>query len=93
MPACAPVPPTVVKGAIRSFNYGLDGRVNGLILSDGTAVYFPPEVANQVSRAVPVGGRVSVAGSLRTGPTGNRLIDAQIITNRQTGASVTVPTY
>ena len=87
----APVPPTVVTGVIRSLNYGFDGQVNGLILSDGTAIYFPPEVASQVTRTVSVGGRVRVTGSLRTGPTGNRLIDAQIITNRQTGGSVTVP--
>ena len=59
-------------------------------LSDGTPVYFPPEVANQVTRAVTVGRRVRVTGSPRTGPTGNRLMDAQVITNRQTSVSVTV---
>jgi hypothetical protein len=65
--------------------------VNGLVLADGTAVYFPPEVAEQVTRAVAVGGSVRVAGSLRVGPAGNRLVDAQTITNRKTGVLVTVP--
>jgi hypothetical protein len=85
----APTAPTVVTGVVRSLNYGVDGKVNGFVLSDGTPVYFPSEVASQVTRAVAVGGRVKVAGSLRAGPTGNRLVDAQVITNRQTGVSVT----
>jgi hypothetical protein len=87
-PAAAPA---VITGVIRSLNYGIDGQVNGLVLSDGTPIYFPPEVAGQVTRSVAVGGRVRVAGSERTGPAGNRLVDAQVITNRQTGVSVTVP--
>jgi len=89
-PPGAPVPPTVVTGVVRSLNYGVDGQVNGFVLSDGTPVYFPPQVASQVTRAVTVGARVRVTGSLRTGPTGNRLMDAQVITNRQTSVSVTV---
>jgi len=76
-------------GTIRSFNYGLDGQINGLILSDGTAVYFPPELGSQIATAVQIGGRVAVTGWPRTGPSGNRLIDAQTITNRRTGATVT----
>jgi hypothetical protein len=66
----------------------LDGQINGLILSDGTAVYFPPEVGSQIATAVQIGGRVAVTGWPRTGPSGNRLIDAQTITNRRTGTTV-----
>ena len=91
LPAAAGVAQAAVAGVVRSFNYGVDGQVNGFVLSDGTPVYFLPEVADQVTRAVAIGGRVRVTGSLRAGPTGNRLMDAQIITNRQTGISVTVP--
>jgi hypothetical protein len=90
-PQAAPIPQAVVTGAVRSLNYDVDGQVNGLVLADGTAVYFPPEVAEQVTRAVAVGGGVRVAGSLRVGPAGNRLVDAQTITNRKTGVLVTVP--
>jgi hypothetical protein len=90
-PQAAPVPPAVVTGAVRSFNYEVDGQVNGLVLSDGTAVHFPSEVADQVTRAVALGGSVRVTGSLRSGPAGNRLMDAQTITNRKTGAVVAVP--
>jgi hypothetical protein len=92
-PQAAPVPQAVVTGAVRSLNYEVDGQVNGLFLADGTAVYFPPEFAEQVTRAVAVGGSVRVTGSLRAGPAGNRLLDAQTITNRKTGLSVTVPGF
>ncbi len=81
---------TVLSGVVRSFNYGIDGQVNGFVLSDQTPVYFPPEFAEQVTRAVAVGASVKVMGSPRAGPTGNRLIDAQVITNQKTGVSATV---
>jgi hypothetical protein len=79
-----------VAGTVRSFNYDIDGQVNGLILTDGTAVYFPPDLASQVMSTVEISGRVRVSGWPRTGPAGNRLMDAQNITNRRTGASVTI---
>jgi hypothetical protein len=80
----------VVTGTVRSFNYGVDGQVNGLILSDGTTVYFPPELGPQVTGAVAVSARVRVTGWPRTGPAGNRLMDAQVIANQKTGASLTI---
>jgi hypothetical protein len=79
-----------LSGVVRSFNYGIDGQVNGFVLSDQTLVYFPPEFAEQVTRTVAVGGSVKVVGSPRASPTGNQLIDAQVITNRKTGVSATV---
>jgi hypothetical protein len=83
---------SVITGVVRSYNYGLDGHVNGLILSDGSAAYIAPEFGTQLVQLAPLGTRVRITGQPRTGPTGNRLIDAAIITNRRTGASVTVPT-
>jgi hypothetical protein len=89
----APAPPTpsaIVTGTVRSFNYGLDGQINGVVLSNGTAVYFPPELGAQVANSLAVNERVRVTGWPRTGPAGNRLMDAEMITNRRTGVSVTV---
>jgi len=83
-------PSAFVTGAVRSFNFGLDGQANGLILSSGTVIYFPPEYADEVIRTIPVGGRVRVTGEQRTSPTGKRLIDAQVITNQQRGSSITL---
>jgi hypothetical protein len=98
LPPSQPTPTTfapavqsvVVTGTVRSLNYGIDGQVNGLILSDGTAVYFPPELGSQVLGAVSVSARIRVTGWPRTGPAGNRLMDAQVIANPKTGASLIV---
>jgi len=83
-------PSTVVTGAVRSFNFGPDGQANGLILASGTVIYFPPEYADEVIRTIAVGGRVRVTGGQRTSTAGKRLIDAQVITNQQSGSSVTL---
>jgi hypothetical protein len=91
MQSTAAVSPTVITGVVRSLNYAVDGQINGFVLSDGTPVYFPPEFAEQVMRIVTAGVRVRITGSLRAGAAGNRLMDAQSITNRQTGGSVAVP--
>jgi len=80
-----------LTGVVRSLNYDVGGQVNGFVLSDKTPVYFPPEFADQITRSVAVGGHVKVTGSLRAGPTGNRLMDAAVITNQQTGISVNIP--
>jgi hypothetical protein len=81
---------TTITGVVRSFNYGPAGEVNGLILDQGTVVYFPPEQADQVTQLAQVGSRIRVRGSVRKGPAGNALIAAETITNRRTGNSIAV---
>jgi len=81
---------TTISGVVRSFNYGPAGEVNGLILDQGTVVYFPPEQAGQVTQLVRVGSRIRVRGSVRQGPAGKSLIGAETMTNRRTGNSIPV---
>jgi chitodextrinase len=81
---------TTVTGVVRSFNYGAAGEVNGVILDQGTVVYFPPEQAGQVAQLVRVGSRIRVHGWVRQGPAGNALIGAETMTNRTTGNSISV---
>jgi hypothetical protein len=81
---------TTITGVVRSFNYGPAGEVNGLVLDQGTVVYFPPEQAGQVTQLVQVGSGIRVHGSVRQGPGGNALIGAEAITNRRTGNSISV---
>jgi hypothetical protein len=88
-------PPTsstdrTITGVVRSFNYGPAGEVNGLILDQGSVVYFPPEQSGQVTQLVTVGSRLRVRGWSRQGPTGNALLGAETITNRATGNSISV---
>jgi len=81
---------TTITGGVRSFNYGPEGEVNGLILDQGTVVYFPPELSAQVTQVAQIGSRVRVRGWVRQGPTGNALLGAESITNRKTGNSILV---
>jgi hypothetical protein len=98
-PSVAPVPGpesstsaanTTITGVVRSFNYGPAGDVNGLILDQGTVVYFPPEQSSQVTQLVKAGSRIRVRGWVRQGPAGNALIGAETITNRRTGNSISI---
>ena len=81
---------TTITGVVRSFNYGPAGEVNGVILDQGTVVYFPPDQASQVMQLVQVGSRIRVRGWVRQGPAGNALLGAETITNRTTGNSISV---
>lgn len=81
---------TGIAGTVRSYNYEISGQVNGLVLSDGTAVYFPAEFGTQVAGIVSLNGHVRVTGWLRIGPRGNRLMDAEVITSPRTGNSVAI---
>src|SRR6266852_5085752 len=81
---------TTITGVVRSFNYGPAGEVNGVILDQGTVVYFPPGQAGQVIQLVQVGSRIRVRGWVRQGPAGNALLGAETITNRTTGNSISV---
>jgi hypothetical protein len=83
---------TTLTGTVRSFNYGPDGQVNGLILDQGAVVFFPPDQSRQVTQIIPVSGRVRVRGWLRTDVAGGRrIMDAETITNRSSGGVVAMP--
>jgi hypothetical protein len=77
-----------VAGVVRAFNYGPAGTVDGLILSSGVIAHFPPDQSSQVTPIAPIGAHVQIRGRLQFGPAGDRVVDAQSITNRQTGASI-----
>jgi len=83
---------TTLTGTVRSFNYGPDGQVNGLLLDQGTVVFFPPDLASQVTQVIPVRGRVRIRGWLRPDAAGGaRLLDAETIVNRSSGVAITMP--
>jgi hypothetical protein len=79
-----------IGGVVRAFNYGPAGDVDGLILNSGVIIHFPPEQSSQVTPLAPLGSRVQIRGWSHIGPAGDQLIDAQNITNRQTGASISL---
>jgi hypothetical protein len=73
------------RGTIKAFNSGPNGETNGLILNDGTAVLFPPEMGEQFRVSVREGSRVTFTGASRPGASNRMIVDVQTITaNGQT---------
>ncbi len=73
------------RGTIKAFNSGPNGETNGVILSDGTAVLFAPEIGEQFRSNIREGSRVTFTGMSRPGASNRLVVDAQTITaNGQT---------
>jgi hypothetical protein len=51
-----------VSGVVDCFLQNAKGEADGLILTDGTEIHFPPHMGSDVISAVRPGGRVSVRG-------------------------------
>jgi hypothetical protein len=80
------------RGTIKAFNSGPNGETNGLILSDGTAVFFPPETGEPLRASIKEGSRVTFTGVSRPGAFNRLIVDAQTITaNGQTFTAAVVP--
>ena len=83
------------KGTIKAFNLGPNGETNGLILSDGITVFFPPETGAPLRASIKEGTRVTFTGVSRPGAFSRLVVDAQTITaNGQTfTAAVAQPPF
>ena len=68
------------KGTIRAFNLGPNGETDGLILNDGTAVFFPPQTGEPLRASVKEGSRITFTGVSRPGAFNRLVVDAQTIT-------------
>jgi hypothetical protein len=106
-PIAAPTPPSAAnaygprlaaqpaysrKGTIKSFNLGPNGETDGLILSDGTAVFFPPETGEPLRASTGEGSRITFTGVSRPGAFNRLVVDAQTITaNGQTFTAAVTP--
>lgn len=97
-PPSPPTPPTqptcttvTRTGSVSSFRAGRGG--NGFFIGTGSgavSVEYPPIYSNQIRSIVSVNSSVSVTGCERTGPRGEVKLEAQTVTNTQTGQSVTI---
>lgn len=91
-PGLAAQPAYSRKGTIKAFNLGLNGETDGLILNDGTAVFFPPETGEPLRASVKEGSRISFTGVSRPGAFNRLVVDAQTITaNGQTFTAAAAP--
>src|SRR5580704_17334173 len=79
------------KGIIKAFNLGPNGETDGLILSDGTVVFFPPETGGPLRASTKEGSRITFTGVSRVGAFNRLVVDAQTITaNGQTFTAAAV---
>jgi hypothetical protein len=98
-PACRPLPApqavavqgpaTTFRGSVKQFNYGPEGEVTGLLLSNGTLVNFPPEMGSQLASVAKEKSQVSVVGYSRQSISGRNVVDATSMTAG--GQTITSP--
>lgn len=76
----------LIQGKVTQYLMNPHGEVDGLLLSDGTQVHFPPHMAKDLVGTVKPDDSVSVQGYRNfDGP----VVKAYTITNTQTGLSIT----
>jgi hypothetical protein len=78
-----------VKGKVRAFTEAPKGEKDGMVLSDGTVVHWPPHLADRFTAVVKKGDRVEVRGRYETLEEGEKVFEARTVTNVTTNASFT----
>jgi hypothetical protein len=81
-------PAPTVAGQVQQYLLTPHGEVDGLLLSDGTVVKFPPHLGSALTSAVGPGDPVTVIGFLGVATPHGRAMRALTITNTRTGRAV-----
>ena len=79
MPQPGPAAPYSGSGRIQQLNYGPDGAVNGLLLSDNTLVAIPPFSAGNPT-SIRAGATISYSGYARRTMNDRTVVNAQTLT-------------
>ncbi len=82
-----PGPDRTVTGRVERFTEAPKGEVDGMALSDGTVVHWPPHLEKRFTAIVKQGDRVRVVGWDETKPRGERVLEAHSVTNLATRAT------
>ncbi len=80
---------TKTEGRVDGYTTAARGEMDGLVLSNGARVHFPPHAGLSVLPLVGKGSTVRVIGQETQGPEG-RVIEATRITDPTTGVTVDV---
>lgn len=78
-----------VTGQVAHYLLNLDGIIEGLVLTNGLQVRFPPHMSSMLASAIKPGDRVSIEGDEGVPSVLGQEIRADRITNLQTKAVVT----
>jgi hypothetical protein len=73
-----------VRGTVKEFTTAPRGEVDGLLLSDGTWVHWPPHMQDRFTAIVSRGDRVEATGYWETGPAGDTKLEVSTLTNLAT---------
>lgn len=77
-------PNAVAEGTVKQYLMNPHGEVDGLLLTDGTQIHFPPHMAAELVAAIRPGNPVSVEGDRE----GTSVVKAEAMTNIQSGRTV-----
>jgi hypothetical protein len=73
-----------VRGTVKDFTSAPKGEVDGVTLTDGTWVHWPPHLSDRFSGIVGKGDKVKVIGWMETGPKGDTKLEVSSLTNLNT---------
>ena len=90
MPQPGAAAPYSGSGRIQQLNYGPDGAVNGLLLSDGTLVAIPPFRASNPT-SIRTGATISYSGYARRTMNDRTVVNAQTLTVNGQQLALAVP--
>jgi hypothetical protein len=90
LPQPGPAAPYSGSGHIQQLNYGADGAVNGLLLSDGTLVTVPPFGASNPT-SIRAGATISYSGYARRTMGDRTVVNAQSLTVNGQQLALTTP--
>ncbi len=79
------------EGNVTRLTMAPRGEVDGAMLDDGTALHWPPHLADRFADVVKVGERVRATGEQETGPAGDAHFEVSLVTNLRTNRSVQNP--
>jgi hypothetical protein len=80
-----------VRGTVRRFTTAPKGEVDGLILSDGKWVHWPPHLQDRFKDLAALGDRVRAAGYWETGRAGDTKLEVSTLTNLRTDKTAENP--
>src|SRR5207244_13335120 len=82
-----------VRGTVKEFTTAPRGEVDGLMLSDGTWVHWPPHLEGRFKDIAARGDRLRATGRTETGPAGDTHFEVQSVTNLRTSATAENPGF
>jgi hypothetical protein len=73
--------PQAVRGIVQKMTVASNGDVNGCVLSDGTVVRWPQQLADRFTRIIQKGDHMQATGQMETGSDGVTFFDVRNVTN------------